>query len=120
VSTSLPYDSLVASRDAIEDREVDEAEARGESMGDWIAVDGDETSDSAVLDVMVRLSAGCLAAGTFAELVTAAIVSGIPSFGKIADAWRLSKKAIFENASTSTSFVNNCVGGRSRCCGTRP
>ena len=59
----MPKEGLspVASMEEREDREVEEAEWRGESTGDWAAVEGDETSVSTVAEVIVRRTAGCLA-----------------------------------------------------------
>lgn len=52
---SLDFFSTAASTEESEEREVDEAEWRGESIGDWTAVPGAETSDSTVVEVVVRL-----------------------------------------------------------------
>lgn len=52
----------------MEDREVEEAEARGESKGDAAAVEGYE-SESAVVEVIVLLRAGLPLAGTAVEAI---------------------------------------------------
>jgi hypothetical protein len=62
VSRSFPYEAF-SPMEAMEDSEVEEAECLGESTGDAMAVDGEDTSDSTVVDVMVRRRAGfCLGA----------------------------------------------------------
>jgi len=54
----------------MEEREVDEGEARGESLGEASAVEGDESESAWV----VRRRAACLAAGT-PEAFTEAILA---------------------------------------------
>lgn len=59
----------------MEEREVEEAECRGESTGDAAAVEGDDMSDSAVVEVMVRRSTGFfLAAGRLLDVAVVAIL----------------------------------------------
>lgn len=57
----------------MDESDVEEAEGRGESEGDATAVDGEEKSDSVVVEVMVRRRAGCLAAAE-EEVVAEAMV----------------------------------------------
>lgn len=53
VSRSFPWDDAL--REAIEEREVDEADGRGESLGEPLAVEGEEKSASTAFEeVMVR------------------------------------------------------------------
>jgi hypothetical protein len=59
----------------MEESEVEEAECLGESMGEAMAVEGEETSDSTVVDVTVRRSAGCcLGAVAVEEAMMSAVV----------------------------------------------
>lgn len=71
MSISFPYEALLAAAASSEDmdeREVEEAEARGESKGDAAAVGGHE-SDSVVVEVIVLLRAGLPLVGTAVEAI---------------------------------------------------
>lgn len=59
----------------MDESEVDEAEGRGESEGEATAVDGEERSVSAVVDVTVRRRAGFLA-GTAVDVEGAMMKAG--------------------------------------------
>lgn len=62
VSRSFPCDGFSPIED-MEESDVDEADCLGESAGEAMAVEGEDTSDSAVVEVMVRRKAGfCLGA----------------------------------------------------------
>lgn len=62
------------SMDERDDRDVEDADARGESAGDWSAVEGEDASESGVAELLVLRKAGFLAAGTLLDVVAAAIV----------------------------------------------
>jgi len=65
-----------------EESEVDEADGRGESTGDCTAVEGDETSDSTVVEVMVRRRTGFFADGMLVDFAGAIVQSVMrPSSG---------------------------------------
>jgi hypothetical protein len=68
--------------DDMEESEVDEADGRGESIGDTLAVEGDDASESTVVDVVVRLRTG------FTAPFRLDVVEAIASFARGRRRWR--------------------------------
>lgn len=70
----------------MEEREVEEADARGESKGDAAAVGGHE-SESAVVEVIVRLKAGLPRAGTAVEAIVKAKCAVVKEKSMVGRVW---------------------------------